>query len=462
MYIKYNLNGKTWSVFPVFVIKMREGLLLFVLLILAFNANAQNYLITFSGTGGSGTIDSIKVENLTTGEFLNLNGEDILRLSGPVGIPSSENEQFVKIKIYPNPMQVNSIIEISPPVAGDAIISVLDLTGKVLTQLKSYLENYKQEFSISGIKNGLHIINVRGNGYQFSGKVISNGKSNGTAIISRVSSNIQSVTEKKSTEDFKGVKTTVNMAYNSGERLKYTSKSGYYSTVVTDIPTSDNTVTFTFTECKDGDNNFYPVIEINSMVWMAENLKTTKYRDGSTEIMPIPDNTEWSNLTAPGYSWYNNNEAISKNAYGALYNWYTVSTGNLCPAGWHVPTDAEWTILENFLIANGYNYDGTTTGNKIAKSIASTIGWTSSTTTGAVGNTDYDAARNASGFTTIPGGYRDEDGTFNDVGKDGGWWSATETSTAQAKDRFIYYNNSNVIRGNYSKKNGFSVRCLKD
>src|SRR4030042_5545445 len=126
---------------------MKGLLLLFAIFIFAYDANAQNYLISFSGTGGSGTIDTVKVENLTTDEFLTLKGDDILRLSGTVGISSPENEQLLKIKIYPNPMQDNSVIEISPPVAGDATISVLDMTGKVLTQLKSYLEDYHKGFS---------------------------------------------------------------------------------------------------------------------------------------------------------------------------------------------------------------------------------------------------------------------------------------------------------------------------
>ena len=196
---------------------------------------------------------------------------------------------------------------------------------------------------------------------------------------------------------------------------------------------------------------------------MAENLKTTTYKDGATIIPIVQDITAWSILTTPAYSWYNNDEATYKNStYGAIYNWYAAGTGNLCPEGWHVPTDEEWTALENYLIAGGYNYDGTTSGNKLAKSLASLTGWDPSSNTGAVGNTDYGEKRNATGFTTLPGGYRDDDGTFHDVGRDGGWWSATEAGSSIAIDRFLYYSINYVYRGSFSKRNGFSVRCLKD
>ena len=439
-----------------------KRLLLFATFILAYDANAQNYLISFSGTEIINTISTVKVENLATGEILSLNGDDILRLSGTVGVVSVENVKSLKIRIYPNPMQGNTVIGITPPIEGDAIITVWDMTGKVLAHFRGHMEKSEQEFSLSGIKHGLHIINVQGNGYQFSEKLISTGKSNGTAIIARLSNNIQSVDEEKSVKDSKGSQATVYMAYNAGDRLKFTAVSGNNSTVLTDIPAADKTVYFSFTECKDGDNIHYPVITINTQVWMAENLKTSMYKDGISVIPPVPENTDWSILTSPGYSRYFNDDTTYLDTYGALYNWYAVSTGNLCPSGWHVPTDEEWTTLESYLIAGGYNYDGTTSGNKLAKSLASAIGWNSSSIVGAIGNTDYTDKRNSSGFTTLPGGYRDEDGTFNDFGKDGGWWSATSTGTDLAIDRWMYYSDTNVKRGNYSKKNGFSVRCLRD
>jgi hypothetical protein len=192
------------------------------------------------------------------------------------------------------------------------------VTGKVLAQFKGNVENNLQEFSLSGIRNGLHIVKIQGNGYQFSEKLYSTGKSNGTPIIARLSNNTQRAGEKKTINDSKGSQGTVEMIYHAGERLKYTAVSGNNSTVMTDIPVADNSVTFTFFECKDGDNNYYPILIINNQVWMAVNLKTTKFKNGISTIPLVTDNIAWSNLMPGyGYCWYNNNEATNKAIYGA-------------------------------------------------------------------------------------------------------------------------------------------------
>jgi uncharacterized protein (TIGR02145 family) len=207
----------------------------------------------------------------------------------------------------------------------------------------------------------------------------------------------------------------------------------------------------------DTDGNVYATIGIGSQIWMAENLRTTRYNNGDS----IPNGTDWPNIATPAYCWYDNNVS-NKATYGALYNWYTVNTGKLAPTGWHVPTDAEWTILENYLIANGFNYDGTTTGNKYAKALASATGWASYSGEGTVGYTDYPAKRNATGFTALPGGFRYEDGTFSSIGDAGYWWNATEGNASGAWDRFVYYDRSDVGGDNDDKILGFSVRCIRN
>jgi len=208
----------------------------------------------------------------------------------------------------------------------------------------------------------------------------------------------------------------------------------------------------------DIEGNRYLTIIIGSQTWMVNNLKTKKYNDG-TSIPFVSDSTAWSTLTTPGYCFYNN-DATNNNKYGALYNWYTVNTNKLAPTGWHVPTFAEWTTLENYLISNGYNYDSTTVDNKIAKSLASKTGWPYSTSKGAIGN-DL-TKNNTSGFMALPGGYRFDNAEFNYGGFYGFWWSSTEFDSIYAFDLFLYFGNYMLFGDTNMKKNGCSVRCVRD
>ena len=162
----------------------------------------------------------------------------------------------------------------------------------------------------------------------------------------------------------------------------------------------------------DQHGNTFEWINYGTQDWSIQNAEVVTYRDG-TEIPQVTDATQWSNLTTGAWCYYDNDPTK-----GRLYNWYAVAgihdtdpnTPNkaFAPEGWHVPSDAEWTTLEEYLIANGYNYDGTTTGNKIAKAVASTTGWNSSTNTGAIGNDQ--SLNNKSGFNAFPEGYRDRCG----------------------------------------------------
>ena len=214
----------------------------------------------------------------------------------------------------------------------------------------------------------------------------------------------------------------------------------------------------TTTTVTDIEGNVYNTVKIGTQVWMLENLKTTHYNDG-TAIPLVTDNTAWSKYT-PAYCWYNNNATTDKNRYGALYNWYAVNTGKLAPTGWHVPTDAEWITLENYLIANGYNYDGSTSGDKYAKSLAATTDWATDSGTGTIGN-DL-TKNNRSGFSALPGGSRNVYGTFVGVGIYGVWWGSTEGDKYGAWYRNMYYSNRFVYRDECVKLAGFSVRCVRD
>jgi uncharacterized protein (TIGR02145 family) len=200
--------------------------------------------------------------------------------------------------------------------------------------------------------------------------------------------------------------------------------------------------------------------QTRTQIWMAENLRTAKYNDG-TSIPYEPNPVNWE-PPEPKYTWYYGNEATAnfKEIYGSLYNWYAVNTGKLCPAGWHVATDEEWQNLGRYLMNNGYNYDGTigeTYPNKVAKSLATKTDWASSSNVGAPGNTDYPEKRNAIGFSALPGGFIYYSMGYQRIYLSGFWWSS------DAGIVNIDFDDSAVIpQSNASKLNGCSIRCVKD
>jgi len=197
----------------------------------------------------------------------------------------------------------------------------------------------------------------------------------------------------------------------------------------------------------DVDGNVYHYVVIGTQTWMGENLKTTKYNDG-TSIPLVSDYSAWNLLTTPGYCWYNN-DVSNKNTYGALYNWYAVNTGKLAPSGWHVPTDAEWTTLTIYLGGE------TVAGGQMKSTGTIELG------TGLWYRPNTDAT-NKSGFTAVPAGYRDYLGTFNRIGMTGEWWSSSEDDTGYAWSRYLEYDYSDVTRGATGKNRGFSVRCVRN
>ena len=216
----------------------------------------------------------------------------------------------------------------------------------------------------------------------------------------------------------------------------------------------------------DQDGNSYLYMNYGGQVWTVQNAEMVTYRDG-TPIPQVSDATEWRNLTTGAWCYYDNDPTKGK-----LYNWYAVagihdndpftSNKEFAPEGWHVPTDAEWTTLENYLIANGYNYDGNTTVNKLAKAMASKTGWYWHGTEGNVGYDQY--LNNSSGFSAYPEGWRSSYGNFYNEGKYAVFWCINQSSddTSKALARDLYYADSFLDTGNWNKRYGFSVRFVKD
>ena len=191
----------------------------------------------------------------------------------------------------------------------------------------------------------------------------------------------------------------------------------------------------------DEDGNVYITVGIGTQEWMKENLRTSKYSDGK-EIPNLIGSNDWENDSTGAFAWYDNNESYG-DAYGAMYNWYAVETGKLCPTGWRVPTNTDWTRLTDYL--GGMSV----AGGKLKET--GTSHWQAPNT----------GATNETGFTALPGGFRLFNGSFSPLGSDGYWWSSTE-SNENARYVSIGYNSGSLVRGGTIKSMGFSVRCIKE
>jgi uncharacterized protein (TIGR02145 family) len=229
----------------------------------------------------------------------------------------------------------------------------------------------------------------------------------------------------------------------------------------------------TRTPVTDADGNIYPTVRIGGQVWTVDNLRTTKFNDG-TPISHVPDGIAWHSLATPGFCYYRNtNNADSIKRFGALYNWYCVDSKKLAPPGWHVPTNEDWAALQKYLIDHGYNWDRQKSGNNIAKSMAAQTGWKPFTVEGTPGYKMEE--NNRSGFSGLAAGWRYDTrdsvqvpgiawkGAFKGISHKGAWWSATEVNESFGYlyglgfcvERLIQYDM-------FFKTCGYSVRLVKN
>ena len=198
----------------------------------------------------------------------------------------------------------------------------------------------------------------------------------------------------------------------------------------------------------DVEGNSYKTVYIGNQQWMAENLKVSKYNDGTT-IPNITEGTQWSYLTTGAWAYYNN-DAANNAKYGKLYNWYAVSPTNngyknVCPSGWRVPSHAEWAVLTDYLGGDSV------AGGKLRE--VGTTNWLSPNT----------SATNSSLFTGLPGGLRVANGNYSAISIRGYWWSSSEHGDPKsAYGYYLYCGSGSAFRNEYFKKSGFSVRCLRD
>lgn len=194
---------------------------------------------------------------------------------------------------------------------------------------------------------------------------------------------------------------------------------------------------------KDFEGNSYKTVQLGDQVWMAENLRSTLFSDGAA-ITEVTDPGEWMELESPGMCWYDNDEVSYRSPYGALYNFHAVSSGRLCPSGWHVPSKGELLELRQFL------GDTLTAGGSLKEK--GTEHWKAPNA----------GATNSTGFTAVPSGIRYHEGTFSSLTTYSSIWTSTEADAGNAWFLGLYFNDAAAGINKTSKQDGFSVRCIRD
>jgi uncharacterized protein (TIGR02145 family) len=401
-------------------------------LITTTQLNASDYTITFSGTRASTTIDKVMVQNLTKETTQTVFSGSTFQLSlASTAVHQTEIDNS-SIRLYPNIMNENSKVSFYAAVSGNVLISIFGIDGKNIASINRFCKQGENSFKLL-LPQGAYILSVNGNGFAYTTKAISQNKSQGKSEIT----DFGTISDQKNISKVK--QDVVNMAYTPGDHLLFTAYSGNYSNIVTDFNIMDNkNIPFVFDACVDTCGFIYSTVKIGNQTWMAEDLKTTKYRNVDN-ITSVYDNWE---MVATGAYCYNTY------AFGGkLYNYLAVSdTRNIAPKGWHIPTNAEWTQLTTYL-----------GGDDVAGSKMKSTNWHLWT----IANHD---ATNESGFNALPGGthnYTD----FSGLNSDGTWWSSTDYSSDPMQQAWylnVYCQTTKAFRYYISKKYGLSVRCVKD
>ncbi len=424
-----------------YLMKLAVRIMLLLPAIMVVEIQAQDYLIRFSGSGASTSVDSVFVENLSTGQQVKMKGTEILHLKGgTTGIESGYEHSGRELTIYPNPMTSYSRIQFYLPEAGRAEISIHDLAGREIARKEDFLSSGQHIYQIRGSDKGVYVVTVNTGRFNESSKLICSGSGKREVQIEYENLAIS----RGKPDDIKGDPDEVDMLYNTGQRLLMRSTSESFSTIVTDVPSENKTVNFIFVKCTDADGNHYPAVHIGTQIWMAKNLQTITYSNG-TNIPYVSDKQAWKLLKSGAYCYYEDNSAYIEK-FGRLYNYYAVVNENkICPAGWHIPSHSEWETLVLYLNPIGYSKAG---------------GYLKSISVWYPPNKDAD---NRVGFTALPGGIRSlHDPDYENIYTEGSWWSSTAYGTEYAYCRNLWYHLNYANYSQYNKLLGLSVRCIRD
>lgn len=443
--------------------------MLLVGIIMGAYAQKPSMTLTFTAdtNGQPVPLSSIRIENLTQGGDTMLYAPDtVLVLDYIIGINENDafgDNSFILSQNYPNPMKGKTLICLYLPEKEEILITVSDVTGREMVNKAFLLERGRHCFTFYSGRESLYFLTARTDRQSRTIKMFnspSDGNASGYCKLEYNGQRYAGAGEVKSGSALN------NFVFDQGDQLKFTASTSLGERIITSSPTGEQTYYFHYTgnpcpgtpTVSDFDGNVYNTVLIGNQCWMKENLKTTSYRNG----MPIPNVTDyaaWSELVTGAYAWHEN-DISWKDSYGALYNWYsTVDVNGLCPTGWHVPTHEEWNGLA---IAIGGDGDMLKSCRQINTPLGGSCNtnehprWEEDINSDHYGTDDF-------GFTAFPGSTRYYTGSFYVLGYYGYWWTSTSSSWYDAWSRALDYHFGYLNKySNSSKRNGFSVRCMRD
>jgi uncharacterized protein (TIGR02145 family) len=415
-------------------------------------------------------LDSILIENLSQGGDTTLYGSDtVLVLDYITGVTenSTFNEKtFSLSQNYPNPIVGKTKASFYLPDKANVFITISDIIGRELITKEFRLEQGNHSFTFYPGMESLYFLTVMADHQSRTIKMFNAPSYSLNTGILRLEYSGQ---QQNGFWEHKSVSASGNFHFDLGDQLKFTASSSLGDMTIIDTPDGNQTYTFQYyatgVPCPDMptvtdiDGNVYNTVLIGGQCWMKENLKTTTYNNGT----PIPNVTEvsaWIGLVSGAYVWYSN-DISWKNSYGALYNWYTtVDNNGLCPTGWHVPTNDEWTVLTDFIGGIGAPH-----GNELksCRQVNSPLVGGCNTSEHPRWNSNNSAwGTDNYGFSCLSGGYRSYNGAFLSFGTNTHMWSSSDYQTSHAWGRNLY--NSSSVIGEYGglKRHGFTIRCLRD
>lgn len=406
----------------------------FISFFITFNISAQNIFITFTGTGESTVVDSVRATNLTTNESITLPGNETLNLSISTGL-FDINEPHTNTRLYPNPFKNNATLTFTQKQAEEVTVSIRNLIGQVIAQSEFYLETGNHKFEINMNARGVYLIDIIGKTERKSIKAICTESGAGSTNI--ISTGMYHSNGNNQVDRNKSWQNEYILAFTIGDVIHFSCRGGKHTTIITDTPSASINYEIEFVECTDTDNKTYEIVKIGDQKWMAENLA----------YLPTVSPSNVESFTDKHYYVYDYDSTLiseakatdSYNDYGALYNWEAAKAS--CPTGWHLPSVWEWADLFNYI--GGFGVAG--------KKLKSTTGWDNN------GNGD-----NNSGFNGLPGGSCSTYSGFKDLGSWAKFWTSTPDGTYNADGRGLWSDYDVIVTIHAGRTVGLSVRCIKN